>query len=618
MSQDIAPQAAAPSWVRAEPEDPVLQLTLQALMTQADLLVQQGQADAAQALYLKWTQGSDSPLVPAALFNRGVILSNLGRHREALECYRQALERQPGFAPAWLNAGHVHEREGRPEQALACWEQVHSGACGPTPGAPSDTAGAEHLLHALNQAARLLEQLKRLPEAEALMRRSLEIRSDQLDVVQHYVHARQKQCAWPVDEPAGSVTPHQFLMGTSALATMALHDDPAVQLLAATRFVHHKVPKVHAGPMHLGGPPRSGRVRIGYLSGDLHHHAVGLLTAELFELHDRDRFEVFGFCWTPASNSPLRQRILQALDHHVPLAAVDDASAAQQITQAGIDVLVDLQGLTSGARPAILAHRPAPVQVSYLGLPGTSALPGVEWILADRFVMPPELLPFCSEKPLYLPHCFQVSDRQRPVGPVPTREACGLPPEGFVYCSFNNNHKFTPEMFGCWMRILHQVPGSALWLLADNETAQANLLNHARQAGISPGRLVFAPRVSPADYLARFACADLMLDTFPYNAGTTASDGLWMGTPIVTLAGRTYISRMAGSLLNAAGLPELVTHNLAEYERLAVALGRTPARAGMYRRYLQQEGRRSPLFDVPAIVRAIEDALEPLALASRK
>ena len=209
-------------------------------------------------------------------------------------------------------------------------------------------------------------------------------------------------------------------------------------------------------------------------------------------------------------------------------------------------------------------------------------------------------------------------DRQRPVGPVPTREACGLPPEGFVYCSFNNNHKFTPEMFGCWMRILHQVPGSVLWLLADNETAQANLLNHARQAGISPGRLVFAPRVSPADYLARFACADLMLDTFPYNAGTTASDGLWMGTPIVTLAGRTYISRMAGSLLNAAGLPELVTHNLAEYERLAVALGRTPARAGMYRRYLQQEGRRSPLFDVPAIVRAIEDALEPLALASRK
>jgi predicted O-linked N-acetylglucosamine transferase (SPINDLY family) len=618
MHHDTEPRTGAAARVAADPARVVANLSLQQLISQADLLVQQGQAEAAQALYLQWLQGRESPLVTAALFNRGVILSNMGRHGEALDCYRQALERQPGFAPAWLNAGHVHEREGRTAQALACWEQVHSGAAVPLQSPASDEAETAHVLHALNQSARLLEELRRLPEAEALMRRSLQIRSDQLDVVQHYVHVRQKQCAWPVYEQAGSVTPHQFLTGTSALATMALHDEPAVQLLAAMRFVHDKVPKVQGGPMHLHGPTRSGRVRIGYLSGDLHHHAVGLLTAELFELHDRGRFEVFGFCWTPTSHSPLRQRILAALDHHVPLASVDDSTAAQQITQAGIDVLVDLQGLTSGARPVILAHRPAPVQVSYLGLPGTSALPGVEWILADRFVMPPELLPFCSEKPLYLPHCFQVSDRQRPVGPVPTREACGLPSEAFVYCSFNNNHKFTPEMFGCWMRILQQVPGSVLWLLADNETAQANLLNHAQQAGISPGRLVFAPRVSPADYLARFACADLMLDTFPYNAGTTASDGLWMGTPIVTLAGRTYISRMAGSLLNAAGLPELVTHNLAEYERLAVTLGRTPARAGMYRRYLQQEGRRSPLFDVPAIVRAIEDALEPLALASRK
>jgi len=278
---------------------------------------------------------------------------------------------------------------------------------------------------------------------------------------------------------------------------------------------------------------------------------------------------------------------------------------------------VDLQGLTSGARPAILGHRAAPVQVSYLGLPGTSALPGVDWMLADRFVMPPELLPFCTERPIYLPHCYQVSDRRREVAPRPDRARYGLPEGGFVYCSFNNNHKFTAEMFSAWMRILGQVPGSVLWLLADNDNARANLLAAAARGGIAPDRLVFAPRVAPPEYLARFALADLVLDTFPFNAGTTASDALWMGTPIVTRAGRTYISRMAGSLLHAVGLPDLVTPTLADYERVAVACGREPARVASYKRYLAEHGRASALFDVPRIVRDIEVEFERLALAAR-
>ena len=262
-------------------------------------------------------------------------------------------------------------------------------------------------------------------------------------------------------------------------------------------------------------------------------------------------------------------------------------------------------------------QRPAPVQVSYLGLPGTSAVPGVEWMLADRFVMPPELLPYCTEKPLYLPRCYQVSDRRREVAPRPDRARYGLPDEAFVFCSFNNNHKFTAEMFCAWMRIVAAVPGSVLWLLADNDAARENMLQKADEHGVARRRLIFAPRVSPAEYLARFALADLMLDTFPFNAGTTASDALWMGTPMVTRTGRTYISRMAGSLLTAVGLPDLITETLVDYEALAITLGRVPARVASYKRYLAEQGHASPLFDVPQIVRDIESEFERLALAAR-
>ena len=590
-------------------------LTLAAVMERASVLQAAGQADAAAQLYGRWIAGSESPLRHVACFNRGTLLSSLQRDPEAEACYLQALELTPGFAPAQLNLAHLMERRGEVAVALALWGSVFD----------HDANSQEHRLHALNNSARMLEMQRRYAESEVLMRRSLEVKAEQFDVIQHYVHIRQKQCAWPPYEPVGAVTANQLLMGTSLLATMGISDDPAVQLMVAQRFVHERVPKppavaLHSTVQHPGGKPaggRTGRIRVGYLSGDLQMHAVGLLTPELFELHDRSRFEVFGFCWTPESAQPQRLRILKALDHHVRLGGVDDHTAARLIAQAGIDVLVDLQGLTSGARPAILGHRPAPVQVSYLGLPGTSALPGVDWMLADRYVMPPELLPYCTEKPIYLPHCYQVSDRQREVGVRPTRASQHLPDDAFVYCSFNNNHKFTAELFAAWMRILHAVPASVLWLLADNDTARENMLRQADAHAVARDRLVFASRAAPPDYLARFQLADLMLDTFPFNAGTTASDALWMGTPMLTRSGRTYISRMAGSLLHAVGLPDLVTDSLPAYEKLAVDIGRHPLRAASYRRYLTEHGRSSPLFDLPQIVRDIETEFERLALAAR-
>ncbi len=604
-----APLPAALAWLNAAREG---RLSAAEVMDHAQQLQLAGQLETAAALYEAWITHTNSPLRHVACFNWGTVLSAAGKLPQAEAAYRQALQHSPGFAPAGLNLGHLLERRGEHDAALAQWQSVIS-----TTPPPS----LEHRLHALNNSARLLEQIRRYPESEALMRQSLALDAAQPGVVQHYVHIRQKQCAWPHDLPVGDVTPNQFLTGTSLLAMMGLSDDPALQLLSAMRFVNDKVPRPPARPLFERLPanaaPRTGRIKVAYLSGDLHMHAVGLLTPELFELHDRSRFEIWAFDWTPESGTAQRQRILKAMDHHVRLAGVDDDTAAKLIAQAGIDVLVDLQGLTNGARPAILVQRPAPVQVSYLGLPGTSALPGVDWILADRFVMSDALLPFCTEKPLYLPNCYQVSDRQRAVSPRPQRVQYQLPDDAFVFCSFNNNHKFTAEMFGAWMRIVAAVPGSVLWLLADNDTARENMLRQADAHGVARERLVFAPRVAPPEYLARFQLADLMLDTFPYNAGTTASDALWMGLPMVTRAGRTYISRMAGSLLNAIGLPDLVTEDLAGYERLAITLGREPARVASYKRYLAEHGRQSPLFDLPQIVQDIEAHFERLALAAR-
>ncbi len=581
-------------------------LTLAELVTQAQGLQQGGRADAAVALYQQWIADGPPAMRHVACFNLGTSLSVINRPAEAEAAYLQALALQPDFPHARLNLGHLLERAGQPEPALAQWRAVLAGV-----------AATDLKVHAWNNLGRLLESLRRYPEAEACLRESLLLDARQASVIQHYVHLRQKQCAWPVYQTLGEVTPNMLLTGTSLLAMMSVSDDPALQLISATRFVHERVPKPPSVALHAAMPPRRGRIRIGYLSGDLHLHAVGLLTPELFELHDRSKFEVWAFCWTPESDQPQRRRIVKATDHLVRLAGVDDATAARLIAEAGIDVLVDLQGLTSGARPAILGWRAAPVQVSYLGLPGTAALPGVDWILADAYVMPPELEPYCTEQPIRLPHCYQVSDRRREVAPRPLRSRYGLPEDQFVYCSFNNNFKFTPEVFGAWMRMLRQVPDSVLWLLADNDSARENLLRQADAQGVARERLIFAPRVAPPEYLARFECADLVLDTFPYNAGTTASDALWMGTPILTLSGRSYISRMAGSLLTAVGLPDLITDSLADYERLAVTLGRNPARVASYKRYLAEAGRSSPLFDLPRIVRDIETQFERLALSHR-
>jgi len=396
---------------------------------------------------------------------------------------------------------------------------------------------------------------------------------------------------------------------------IAITDDPALQLAAARRHVDKKVLKnapTLAGP----DPYEHRRIRIGYCSSDFCLHPVAMLMVELFELHDREQFEVYGYCWSPEDGSEIRRRVIAAMDHFRRIQPLADEEAARLIRQDEIDILFDLQGQTSGARMNMLAFRPAPIQITYLGLPATTGLPSIDFVIADRFLIPEEERPYYSEKPLYMPDVYQVSDRRRAPGPTPTRESCGLPQDAFVFCSFNNNYKYTPEMFTTWMNILRRVAGSVLWLLADNAWAEANLRQEAITRGIDPARLIFASRVAPENYLARYRVADLFLDSFPFNAGTTANDALWMGLPVLTRSGRTFASRMAGALLTACRLSELVTYTLQDYEEKAVSLGSDRTDCLRLREHLASEREHGVLFDTSMFVRNLESRL--LRLAGRQ
>jgi predicted O-linked N-acetylglucosamine transferase (SPINDLY family) len=584
------------------------QLEFAQLINTANQLEAAGQAPLAAVLYQTWLARNPSPYAYAGYFNAALSLANAGDLVAAEACYRKALEIHPAFVQPRLNLAMLYERQGQPERALEELRWVEQNVAANTP----ENAG--FVVMALNHLGRLLEARKELAQASTYLTRSLALEPKQPDALHHWVHLRQKQCLWPVYEALPGVTPQAMHDATSALAMLSICDDPAAQLASATRYASKKI--LSTVP-RLSGAQAYGhkKLRIAYVSSDFCLHPVSMLMVELFELHDREHFEVFGYCWTPEDGSALRQRVIKAMDQFHRIGGLSDLAAAQLMRAHEIDVLIDLQGQTSGARANLLAYRPAPIQITYLGLPATTGLPSIDYVIADRFLIPEAYAPFYSEKPLYMPDIYQVSDCQRQVGPIPSRASCGLPPTGFVFCSLNNNYKFTPEVFAVWMHILQRTPDSVLWLLSDNPWAQANLRREAAERGVSPERLIFSGRVAPENYLARYACADLFLDTFPFNAGTTANDALWMGLPLLTCCGRSFAARMAGALLSAADLPELITYNLADYEEKAVSLAQDNAQCQALRMRLAETKNSGVLFNTPLFAKNLEAQLSQLVAA---
>ncbi len=576
------------------------------LLSCAGELEAKGQISLSIVLYQTWLKRNQTAFNHVAWFNLGASLFKVNDLDGTKEAYLQAIQLDPEFIQPRFNLGMTYERLGMIDDAIREWRWIDDNIF------PNQLEKRSMLLLALNNLGRLLETYdKRYHSALGYMTKSLMLEPNQPDVLHHWVFLRAKHCVWPVYEAFSDVNIELLRQSTSALAMISLSDDPQMQLTAAYHYVENKV--LNNVPA-LAQPSAYGhkKIRIGYCSSDFCLHPVAMLTVELFELHNRDDFEIYGYCWTNQGDSALRQRVIKGMDHFETILHLSDEATASLIREHEIDVLIDLHGQTLGARPNMLAYRPAPIQITYLGLPATTGLPSIDYVIADEFLVPEEYAQFYSEKMIYMPDVYQVSDRQRKHGPIPVREQCQLPQDAFVFCSFNNNYKYTPEVFASWMNILKRVPGSVLWLLADNPWSEINLKNTVKQSGIDPQRIIFAPRVSPEDYLARFATADLFLDTFPFNAGTTANDVLWMGLPILTMTGKSFASRMAGALLTSADLPELITYNLQDYENMAVTLAQDSSRYQLLRKKVQEVRLNGVLFDTPRFVKNLEERLSTL------
>ena len=524
----------------------------------------------------------------------GVALINQGRADEALAVFLEAARLAPQSAEANNNAGNVLSDLGRTQEAIAYLER----AIAAQPG----LADAHHNLGVIYQS------LKRQEEAAASLERALALAPQAPYTLSYLTGSELALCRW------GSVEAHidtlraQVREGIAAapFIFVAVSPSPEEQRRCAETYQRDRMPGAH-DPM-AQAPYRHQRIRVAYLSGDFQEHATAQLTAGLFERHDRERFEILGISYGADDGSPMRRRLAAGFDRFIDVRRDGDQAVAAMLRNWEVDIAVDLKGHTTDARLGILAHRPAPVQATWLGFPGTSGAPFIDYVVADRVVLPEDERRFYTEQVVYLPDTYQVNDNTRHIGASPTRGGAGLPKQDFVFCCFNNTYKIAPQTFALWMRLLQFSPRSVLWLLDDNAAASDNLRREAAARGIDPVRLVFAPRVPHAEHLARHRLADLFLDTLPYNAHTTASDALWAGLPVLTCAGSTFAGRVAESLLRAVGLPELVTRNHEEYEALALKLAQAPALAAELRTKLERNRTSAPLFDTDRFRRHLESA----------
>lgn len=535
-----------------------------------------------------------------AYSNCGLVLLELRQHEAALQCFAQALELRPDFAEAYNNSGIVLLELHHYADAVRCFEQAA-------------TLRPDYA-EAYNNLGTAWAELKEFDAAGAAFRQALRLRPNYGHAAGQAYRCALSACDWhakAADEESLAAMLVAGVADIPVFATLALPDRadfPAaiLQRRAATLYAQARYPALAGPPLVTATSVAGERLRIGYLSADFHEHATMHLLRGVLAAHDRRRYAIHGYSYGPAADATTRA-VAGHFDVFRDLGRLSDQAAAEQIAADGIDILVDLKGYTAHTRLGITALRPAPVIVSWLGYPGTlGARRLADYLIGDAVATPAEHAAHFSETLVLLPHCYQPNDRARRIGACPNRTALGLPQQGFVFCSFNQSYKFDPAMFDLWCRLLREVPGSVLWLLAPGATAQANLQREAAARGVGAERLVFAPSLGQEEHLGRLQAADLALDTFPVTSHTTASDALWAGVPLVTQIGGSFVSRVAASLLHAVGLPELVTASGEAYFALARDIALDPARLAALRQTLIAGKSSAPLFDTPRFTRNLE------------
>ena len=516
-----------------------------------------------QALSAYEQAASLDPNDPEIWSNAGIVFFELKRFEESVEFYDKALAIEPNYAEALCNKGNALNELKRYEEAIACYEKALS------------------INPHIDWAPGAWMYLK-------LKVSSWENLEGNIEVLLAKIAANEKVC--------------------NPFPLLAMSDDPMLHRQASAIFAHYQYPANTA----LGPIPKHSKgekIRIGYFSADFHNHATGYLLAGLIELHDKNQFEMIGISFGSSQSDEMRARLEKSFDQFIDASAMSDIEIAQLSRRLKIDIAVDLKGFTQNCRTGIFAYRAAPIQVSYLGYPGTMSADYMDYLIADKTLISQELEQAYSEKIVYLPNSYQANDRQRAISDkVFTKAELGLPEHGFVFCSFNNNFKILPATFEGWMRILKAVEGSVLWLYEDNATAANHLRKEAESRGVNPSRLVFANGMPLAEHLARHRLADLFIDAFPCNAHTTASDALWAGLPVLTLMGNSFASRVAASLLNAIGLPELITVTPQAYEALAIELASNPEKLLALKKKLASNRLTTPLFDTPQFTKELEQA----------
>ena len=539
---------------------------LHKLINQAQELDQHGDTEGAEKFYAQWIHKNENAIGKKfALFNYAAILQKLNKLDEALAAYQSCIELDENFGQAYINQGLLYEKKGMDTPALQTWASWISKWNRNTP------KNVELQTITLNHLGRVQERLKNYQQANNALGQSLKLNPKQPGVIQHYVHIRQKACAWPIYKKLEGISYAQMRQATSPLAMLALTEDPAEQLANSMSFVLRTYQRPNENLIE-GRTYKHERIRIGYVSCDLREHAVGFLLGTVFEGHDPKKYELYAYDYTAEEKTEQRSKLKKHFEHIRPIHKLTDREAAIRIKEDEIDILIDLHGLSAGARPGILSYRPALKQGTYLGFIGPTGMPWIDFVIADPICLPSELTPYFTETPIYLNESFIPLTLQEMDQGLTDRKALGFEEQDIILASLSNTYKITPEMFEVWMNILKRIKIAKLWLIDDNAESTKNLTNEAAHRGISRERLIFQKRVNPREYRRNLKVADIFLDTYPYNCGSTTNDVVNAGIPIVTKFGKTMVSRMGYSILNSIGKTETVTNSDSAYEEQVVMM----------------------------------------------